>query len=159
MDGLGLAESTPGPLILVTEFVGFITAFQTDGLTNGIAGALIALWATFIPCFLWIFIGAPYIEWLTNQPRLRGALTAIMAAVVGVIANLFVWFLLNILFADINTQRFGPLSILVPDVATVNLTIIAIVATCSVLTFWRHPRLFTILAVSGALGLIFDGRL
>ena len=157
MDGLGLAESTPGPLILVTEFVGFITAFNTGGLTNGIAGALMALWATFIPCFLWIFMGAPYIEWLTSQPRLRGALTAIMAAVVGVIANLFIWFVLNILFADINAQRYGPISILVPDAATVNLTIIAIVFICGVLTFWRHSGLLTILAASGILGLILDG--
>ena len=157
MDGLGLAESTPGPLILVTEFVGFITAFHDDGLTHGIAGALIALWATFIPCFMWIFIGAPYLDWLTNQPRLRGALTAIMSAVVGVIANLFTWFVLNILFADINAERYGPMSILVPDVATINLTIISIVAVCGVLTFWRHAGLFTILTASGILGLIFDG--
>ena len=157
MDGLGLAESTPGPLILVTEFVGFITAFHTGGLINGIAGALVALWATFIPCFLWIFVGAPYIEWLTSQPRLRSALAAIMAAVVGVIGNLFVWFLLNILFADIAAQQYGPISVLTPDVTTINLTIIAIVAICGGLTLWRHAGLFTILATSGALGLIFGG--
>ena len=157
MDGLGLAESTPGPLILVTEFVGFITAFHTGGLINGIAGALVALWATFIPCFLWIFVGAPYIEWLTSQPRLRGALAAIMAAVVGVITNLFVWFVLNILFAEIAAEKYGPVSILIPDVTTVNLTIIAIAAICGGLIFWRHAGLFTILATSGALGLIFGG--
>ena len=103
-------------------------------------------------------MGAPYIEWLTNQPRLRSALTAIMAAVVGVIANLFMWFLLNILFADIDIQRYGPMSILMPDVATVNLTIIAIVSICGVLTFWRHVGLLTILAASGTLGLIFGGQ-
>ena len=157
MDGLGLAESTPGPLILVTEFVGFITAFHTGGLSYGIAGALVALWATFIPCFLWIFVGAPYIEWLTNQPRLRGALAAIMAAVVGVIANLFIWFVLNILFAEIATEQYGPISILMPDVTTINLTIIAIAVICGVLTFWRHAGLFTILASAGLLGLIFGG--
>ena len=157
MDGLGLAESTPGPLILVTEFVGFITAFHTGGLSYGIAGALVALWATFIPCFLWIFVGAPYIEWLTNQPRLRGALAAIMAAVIGVIANLFIWFVLNILFAEIATEQYGPISILMPDVTTINLTIIAIAVICGVLTFWRHAGLFTILASAGLLGLIFGG--
>ena len=157
MDGLGLAESTPGPLILVTEFVGFITAFHTGGLIYGIAGALVALWATFIPCFLWIFIGAPYIEWLMHQPRLRGALAAIMAAVVGVIANLFLWFVLNIIFAEIAAQQYGPVSILIPDVTTVNLTIIAIIAICGSLTLWRHAGLFTILGSSGALGLIFGG--
>jgi chromate transporter len=157
MDGLGLAESTPGPLILVTEFVGFITAFHAGGLIYGIAGALVALWATFIPCFLWIFVGAPYIEWLTNQPRLRGALAAIMAAVVGVIGNLFLWFLLNILFAKIAAQQYGPVSVLVPDITTINLPIIAIVTICGGLTLWRHAGLFTILATSGALGLIFGG--
>ncbi len=157
MDGLGLAESTPGPLILVTEFVGFISAFHTGGLIYGIAGALVALWATFVPCFLWIFMGAPYIEWLTNQPRLRGALAAIMAAVVGVIANLFIWFVLNILFAEIAAERFGPVSILIPDVTTVNLTIIAIAAICGGLSFWRHAGLFTILATSSVLGLILGG--
>ena len=157
MDGLGLAESTPGPLILVTEFVGFITAFHAGGLIYGIAGSLVALWATFIPCFLWIFIGAPYIDWLTNQPRLRGALTTIMAAVVGVIANLFIWFALNILFAEITTKKYGPVSILVPDVTTVNLMIIAIAAICGGLTLWRRAGLFAILVTSGALGLIFGG--
>ena len=157
IDGLGLAESTPGPLILVTEFVGFITAFHSGGLIFGIAGALVALWATFIPCFLWIFVGAPYIEWLTHQPRLRGALAAVMAAVVGVIANFFLWFLLNILFAEIAAQQYGPLSILIPDVTTVNLSIIAIIAICGSLTLWRRAGLFTILGSSGALGLVFGG--
>ena len=157
MDGLGLAESTPGPLILVTEFVGFITAFHTGGLIYGIAGALVALWATFIPCFLWIFVGAPYIEWLTYQPRLRGALATIMAAVVGVIANLFIWFVLNILFAEIATIKYGPFSILIPDLTTVNFMIIFIAAICGALTFWRHFGLFAILATSGALGLILGG--
>ena len=132
MDGLGLAESTPGPLILVTEFVGFVTAFHTGGLAYGIAGALVALWSTFIPCFLFIFLGAPYLEWLTSQPRLRGALAAIMAAVVGVIANLFTWFALNILFTEMAAEQYGPISILIPNITTVNFTIIANFAN-----FWR----------------------
>ena len=157
MDGLGLAETTPGPLILVTEFVGFITAFNTGGLAYGVGGALVALWATFVPCFLWIFMGAPYIEWLTSQPRLRGALAAIMAAVVGVIANLFIWFVLNILFGELDTEQYGPVSILIPDVTTLNLTIIAIAAICGALTVYRQAGLFTILATSGILGLIFGG--
>ena len=157
MDGLGLAESTPGPLILVTEFVGFIAAFNTGGLASGIAGAMVALWATFIPCFLWIFLGAPYIDWLTSQPRLRGALAAIMAAVVGVIANLFVWFVLNILFGELDAEQYGPVSIIIPDVTTFNLTIFAIAAICGAQTFYRKAGLFKILATSGILGLIFGG--
>lgn len=157
MDGLGLAESTPGPLILVTEFVGFVSAFHTGGLTYGIAGALVAMWTTFIPCFLWIFVGAPYLEWLTNQPRLRGALAAIMAVVVGVIANLFIWFALNTLFTEIAVEQYGPISIFIPNFTTVNLTVIAIAAICGGLAFWRHAGLFAILATSGLLGLIFGG--
>ncbi len=76
MDGLGLAETTPGPLILVTEFVGFIATYRDGGMALGVAGAIVTLWATFAPCFLWIFAGAPYIDWISNQPRLRGALSA-----------------------------------------------------------------------------------
>jgi chromate transporter len=85
MDGLGLAETTPGPLILVTQFVGYLAAFKDGGFGLAVAGAVVTLWATFAPCFLWIFAGAPYIEWISNQPKLKGALTAITAAVVGVI--------------------------------------------------------------------------
>ena len=102
-------------------------------------------------------MGAPYIEWLTNQPRLRGALAAIMAAVVGVIANLFVWFVVNILFGEITAKRYGPVSILLPDVTTINVTIVTIAAICGGLSLWRHAGLFTILATSGALGLILGG--
>ena len=96
MDGLGLAETTPGPLILVTEFVGFLAGFKTAGLIYGIFGAATLYGTTFVPCFLWIFSGAAYLDWLTQQPRLSGALASIMAAVVGVIANLFTWFALFI---------------------------------------------------------------
>ena len=118
MDGLGLAETTPGPLILVTEFVGFIAGYRSGDETSfayGAAGAMIALWATFAPCFLWIFVGAPYIEWITAQPRLQSALAAITAAVVGVIANLSVWFAAHVFFADVVTQSFGFIRIIVPS--------------------------------------------
>ena len=157
MDGLGLAESTPGPLILVTEFVGFLTAFHAGGMAYGLAGAAVALWATFIPCFLWIFVGAPYVEWLTNQPRLHGALAAIMASVVGVIANLFLWFVLHILFSDLTIEKYGPFSLLVPDATTANLTVIAVAAICGALVFWRRASLFMILATSSALGVMLGG--
>ena len=118
MDGLGLAETTPGPLILVTEFVGFIAGFRSDGESSfayGVGGALIALWATFAPCFLWIFTGAPYIEWITAQPRLQSALAAITAAVVGVIANLSIWFAVHVFFTDVVTQSFDFVRIIVPS--------------------------------------------
>ena len=102
MDGLALAETTPGPLIMVLQFVGFIGAWQhPDGLsplTAGTLGALITTWATFVPCFLWIFLGAPHIEQLRGNTKLSAALTAVTAAVVGVVLNLAVWFAMNALF-------------------------------------------------------------
>ncbi|SIN92792.1 chromate efflux transporter [Vannielia litorea] len=101
IDGLGLAETTPGPLILVTEFVAALTGAKL-GPGMALAAAALTLWVTFIPCFLWIFAGAPYIEWITHQPRLAGALRAITAAVVGVIANLSLWFALHVLFASLS---------------------------------------------------------
>jgi chromate transport protein ChrA len=101
MDALGLAETTPGPLILVTEFVGFLAGAQAGGLGLGLAAALVTLWVTFAPCFLWIFAGAPYVEWIATRPRLQGALDAITAAVVGVIANLSLWFALHVVFGEV----------------------------------------------------------
>ena len=88
IDALGLAETTPGPLILVTQFVAFLAGFKEGGFLLALAAATVALWVTFTPCFLWIFAGAPYIEWMSRQPRLTGALRSITAAVVGVILNL-----------------------------------------------------------------------
>ena len=102
MDGLGLAETTPGPLIMVLQFVGFMGAWQhPEGLPPLVAatiGALITTWATFTPCFLWIFLGAPYIEQLRGNTRLTSALSAITAAIVGVVLNLAVWFALHVFF-------------------------------------------------------------
>lgn len=108
IDALGLAETTPGPLILVTQFVGYMAGFAQGGPGLAAAAAVLTLWVTFTPCFLWIFAGAPYIEMLLARPRLRGALDAISAGVVGVILNLSVWFALHVLFADVATGRFGP---------------------------------------------------
>jgi chromate transporter len=152
MDGLGLAETTPGPLILVTEFVGFLAAFKTAGIAHGIAGAGIALWATFIPCFLWIFAGAPYLDWLTYQPRLQGALASIMAAVVGVIANLFAWFALHLFFAETSMTDFGIIHILTPDLASLDLRVIAITLVCAFLAFGRGLGLFWLLGLAALAG-------
>lgn len=98
IDALGLAETTPGPLILVTQFVGMLAGFAQSGPAGALAAGLLALWVTFTPCFLWIFLAGPYLEALSEQPRIAGALRAITAAVVGVIANLSVWFALHVLF-------------------------------------------------------------
>lgn len=111
VDALGLAETTPGPLILVTQFVGFLAAFRAPApfapLMAGLLGAGMTLWVTFAPCFLWIFAGAPFIARLEAEPRLRGALAAISAAVVGVIANLTLWFALHVLFRAFGERWLG----------------------------------------------------
>ena len=99
LDGLGMAETTPGPLIMVLQFVGFMAAYRDPGTLSpmlaGTLGGLLATWVTFTPCFLWIFLGAPFIETLRGNKGLAGALTAITAAVVGVILNLSIWFALH----------------------------------------------------------------
>ena len=150
MDGLGLAETTPGPLILVNQFVGYMAAHQVDGWTLGLAGAGIALWMTFIPSFLFIFTGAPFIERLTHMPRLSGALAAITAAVVGVIANLSLWFALHVLFANLPEMTAGPVSLLVPDLASLRLVPALIAIVAAYLLLWRHWPLLAVLAISAA---------
>ena len=148
MDGLGLAETTPGPLILVNQFVGFMAADQVGGLTFGIAGALVALWMTFIPSFLFIFAGAPFIDRLTHMPRLSGALAAITAAVVGVIANLSLWFALHVLFASLPELSFGPLTLIWPDPTSLR-PVPALIALLAALALLRwHWPLAAVLAVS-----------
>jgi chromate transporter len=103
IDALGLAETTPGPLILVTEFVAILAGFAQSGFAGAVAAGLLALWVTFTPCFLWIFLAGPYLERLTAQPRLSAGLTSITAAVVGVIANLALWFALHVLFHEMGS--------------------------------------------------------
>jgi chromate transporter len=115
--GLGLAETTPGPLILVLQFVGFM-AGSAQGIGAGILASLLALWVTFTPCFAWIFLGAPFVERLHAEPRLKAALAGVTAAVVGVIANLALWFALRVLFARVETLALGPLRLDLPVAAT-----------------------------------------
>ena len=157
MDGLGLAETTPGPLILVTQFVGFVAAFQQGGgasLTMGLLGAAVALWATFAPCFLWIFAGAPYIEWLNTQPRLKGALTAITAAVVGVILNLALWFGLHVFFGSVERHEFGPLQLWTPDFASLDWRVVTLALASGYLLLWRGWDILRVLAVAAGLAII-----
>lgn len=157
MDGLGLAETTPGPLILVTEFVGFLAAHQHGGgpaLMFGLLGAIVALWATFAPCFLWIFAGAPYIEWIIAQPRLKGALSAITAAVVGVILNLAVWFGLHVFFGKVEHFVSGPLSFWVPDISTLDWRVAVIAILSAYLLLWRHVGIAWTLLVAASISLL-----
>ena len=125
LDGLGMAETTPGPLIMVLQFVGFMAAFRDAGslspMLAGTLGGLLATWVTFTPCFLWIFVGAPFIEVLRNNKALNGALSAITAAVVGVVLNLAVWFAIHSIFREITPVRAFPLAFDAPTLASVDL--------------------------------------
>lgn len=146
IDALGLAETTPGPLILVTEFVGFLAGHAEGGPALALAAAALTLWVTFTPCFLWIFAGAPYVEALLARPRLKGAFEAISAAVVGVILNLSVWFALHVLFAGVTPGRFGP----VIDPASLMPGNAALIALAGLLLGLRLP-LIAILALMAAI--------
>lgn len=148
MDGLGLAETTPGPLILVTVFVGYVAAYKQNGLTGGLFGALITLWMTFAPCFLWIFAGAPWIARLTAAPRLSGALTAITAAVVGVIANLSLWFAAHVFFASVGRIDTFPLHTILPDPTSLRLLPAALAVASAYLLLRLHQSLPLVLALA-----------
>ena len=154
MDGLGLAETTPGPLILVNEFVGFLAAFREGGIWYGLAGAVVTLWATFVPCFLWIFVGAPYIDWIGSQARLRGALTAITAAVVGVILNLSIWFALHVFFAQVSLQKHGLFVLWRPQLDSLDWRVIALSLLSALMLFRFHWGISRVLAVASIGGIL-----
>ncbi|MGD9869330.1 MAG: chromate transporter, partial [Hyphomicrobiales bacterium] len=156
LDALGLAETTPGPLILVTEFVGVLAAARHGGgppMLMGVLGALVTLWATFAPCFLWIFAGAPYIERLTHEPRLSGALRAVTAAVVGVILNLTLWFALHVLFADVETVTAGWLRLSVPALASFQPALAGLALIAALALFVLKRGILATLAITAAAGL------
>lgn len=158
--GLALAETTPGPLVLVLQFVGFMAGYNHPGslppLVAGLIGALIAVWVTFLPCFMFIFAGAPFVERLRHNRSLHHALTGISAAVVGVIANLAVWFAITTLFQEAQVVSEGPIRLLLPvidsfDVWAVSLALIAVVL------IWRfHWSTLRVLAVCGGLGILIS---
>lgn len=153
MDGLGLAETTPGPLILVTEFVGYMAAHRTGGWTLGLAGAAVTLWMTFAPSFLMIFAGAPWIARITADPRLAGALAAILAAVVGVIANLSVWFAAHVFFAHLDRATLGPISLIAPDLASFRPGLAGLALLAGWLLLRRHWSLPLVLLIAALGGL------
>jgi chromate transporter len=144
--GLGLAETTPGPLILVLQFVGFLAGWRDSGALGAVAGAGLTLWVTFLPCFAWIFLGAPYIERLHDVPRLKGALAGVTAAVVGVIANLALWFALRVLFARMEGIWPDPWSL---QPAALLLSVLA-----GVCMFRLKLGVVTVLGVTAAAGLV-----
>ena len=158
VDGLGLAETTPGPLILVTQFVGFLAAYRDAApfspITAGILGAAMTTWVTFTASMLWIFAGAPFIEELRGNRRLAGALAAITAAVVGVILNLSVWFALHVLFGQVTEMHAGPLRWYAVDVFALDLRATALAAVAAVLAFGLHRSLIETVLVMAALGVV-----
>ena len=159
LDGLGMAETTPGPLIMVLQFVGFMGAWRNAGgmdpLLAGLLGSIITTWVTFVPCFLWIFLGAPYIETLRGNRALSTALTGITAAVVGVIFNLAVWFSLHTLFGRVREGHAGPLRLLIPDPSSLDPAALVIaVAAFLMLFYWKLGMLRT-LAISALAGVIW----
>lgn len=156
LDALALAETTPGPLILVTQFVAYLAAYGQGGVAMGLAGALIALWMTFAPCFLWIFAGAPWMAQIQSAPRLSAALAGIMAAVVGVIAHLSLWFALHVLFAALHTKA-GPL---LPDLASLRALPLGLALLAGLLLLrlhWPLPAVLAICALLSATARLFAG--
>jgi chromate transporter len=156
VDGLGLAETTPGPLILVTQFVGFLAAFRNAApfspVAAGILGAAMTTWVTFVPSLLWIFAGAPFIEPLRANRKLSGALAAITAAVVGVILNLSVWFALHVLFGQIEERHAGPLRWFAFDPLALDWHAAALAAIAAVLAFYLHRGLIEVVVIMAVLG-------
>ncbi|MFO0382588.1 MAG: chromate efflux transporter [Pirellula sp.] len=156
LDGLGMAETTPGPLIMVVQFVGFLGAYRNPGplspLVGGIVGSILTTWVTFVPCFFWVFLGAPYIERLRGNKRLNSALSAITAAVVGVVLNLALWFSLHTLFGKVTTMKFFGLRLQVPELATADIAACAIAILACMLTFHWKKGMAVTLGVSAAAG-------
>jgi chromate transporter len=158
VDGLGLAETTPGPLILVTQFVGFLAAFRNavpfSPIVAGLLGAVMTTWVTFVPSMLWIFAGAPFVERLRSNRELSGALAAITAAVVGVILNLSVWFALHVLFGDVTEQHAGLLRWYAFDPRALDTHAAVLAATAALLTFRFHRSLIEVVVVMALLGIV-----
>ncbi|MEP2437122.1 MAG: chromate efflux transporter [Roseibium sp.] len=154
IDALGLAETTPGPLILVTEFVAYLAGEKAGGVVMGLAAAVAGLWATFVPCFLWVFTGAPFIDRLDRAPKLSGALAAITASVVGVILNLGIWFALHTLFGSVKQEQHGPLTLWLPDVASFDWRAAALTCLAGVLLLRLHMGLGKVLVLMAASGLL-----
>jgi chromate transporter len=155
--GLALAESTPGPLIQVVQFVGFLGAYRDPGTLDpwvaGVLGAVLVTWVTFVPCFLFIFLGAPYVEALRHNTRLTAALAAITAAVVGVIANLAVYFATHTLFDDVTTWAWGPGRAELPELTSIDVPAVLVTLLAAVLLFrlrWSVLRALGVCALVGA---------
>ncbi|MBE7464216.1 MAG: chromate efflux transporter [Planctomycetes bacterium] len=158
LDGLGMAETTPGPLIQVVQFVGFMGAYRDAGTLHpmlaGTLAAVLTTWVTFVPCFFWIFLGAPYVEALRGNRHLTSALSAITAAVVGVILNLAVWFAIHTVFGTVNEETYGPVRLQIPEWSTWKPvpSVLAVAAMLAMLRF--HLGMIKTLVACGVLGML-----
>jgi chromate transporter len=156
--GLALAESTPGPLIMVVQFVAFLGAYHNPGSLDpwvaGVVASLLTTWVTFVPCFLFILLGAPYVERLRGNRSLSAALTGITAAVVGVIANLGLYFAVHTLFSEVHEIETGPVRMTLPDFGAVRPVPLAIAVVAVLLIFWRKWSVLRVLGVCAGLGLL-----
>jgi len=156
LDGLGLAETTPGPLIMVTQFVGFLAAFRDSGALHPLVAATLAAilttWVTFVPCFLWIFAGAPFVERLRGNLALSAALSAITAAVVGVILNLAVWFSIHTLFGEVREIRFAVGAFDAPVFASLNLPSLVLAGGAAIAVFRFKAGMIPVLFACAGLG-------
>ena len=156
-DGLGLAETTPGPLIMVTQFVGYLAAFRAPEpftpLVAGIIGAGLTTWVTFAPCFMWIFAFAPWIERMENARWLKGGLATLTAAIVGVIANLTVWFALHVFFSQIDERQLGPVRLYWPDPSTFSWQAALLAIFAAVLIFRLKWNVIAVLIAAGLGGI------
>jgi len=160
-DGLALAETTPGPLILVLQFVGFLGAYHAPGALApwfaGLIASLLTLWVTFAPCFLWIFLGAPYVERVRSNAMLSGALAAITAAVVGVILNLALWFALHSIFAEVRPWELGVLSLPLPVLSSVDWLALALTAAALIATLRFKTGMIATLMAAALIGGLLQG--
>jgi len=159
LDGLGLAETTPGPLIIVTQFVGFLGAFRgaqgLPPLLAGVLGGLLTTWVTFTPCFLWIFVGAPFIEALRGARALNAALGAITAAVVGVISNLAVWFGLHVLFRQTVPLRHWGLALDLPVIGSIDAPSALLTLAAAIAAFRFKVGMIPLLLAAAAAGALW----
>ena len=159
LDGLGMAETTPGPLIQVVQFVGFMGGYREADMlgpvASGIAASVIVTWVTFVPCFLWIFLGAPFIEKLRGVKLLTAALSAVTAAVVGVILNLAIWFALHVAFARLDEVRGYGARLLVPDFATIDVASVVIAAAALIAMLRFKIGMLLVLFVSALIGSLY----
>jgi chromate transporter len=159
LDGLGMAETTPGPLIQVVQFVGFMGAYRDPGALNPLVAAMLAsvlvTWVTFTPCFLWIFLGAPFVEQLRNARALNVALASITAAVVGVVLNLAVWFSIHVLFAEVGEERIARVRLLTPEIDTLEPAALAIGVASLVAVFRFHVGMLPVLGAAALAGIAY----